>query len=192
MPATPTPQNEKHRIDVLCAAALLDTGPEFFFEEAVEAVLAISGVPMAAVSLVDEGRQWFKTSRGLGVSETPRDCAFCSYTILGDEPLIVANARDDERFFDSALVTGEPRVMAYAGAPIVVESGARIGAVCLIDTKPREWSPVHINLLCEVTRLVSRYVDLRRALLNLNPQRLMDLAVGGDSISHLQSAIRAG
>jgi GAF domain-containing protein len=180
MTAAPIPFDEGNRLSALFAAAILDTGEDTFLEEAVDAVLAVVSVPIVLVSLIDEERQWFKAGRGLSVSETERDCAFCAHAILSDAPLIVGDAREDERFVLNPLVTGAPHVVAYLGVPIVLTCGARIGTVCAIDRTPRSWSWREISHLTDIASLVARYIDLRRALLEKNRQRYLELVVCGD------------
>lgn len=175
--------DEPARLEALYAAALLDTGPEFFFEEALESLLYSAPAPVALVSLVDEWRQWFKASRGLDVDETPRACAFCGYAILSDAPLIVTDARRDDRFSDNPLVRGAPHVVAYAGAPIILKRGGRIGTICIIDKAPRAWTHVEIAHLTEIAALVASYIDLRSALLRRHPQRYLDLVMSTADLS---------
>jgi GAF domain-containing protein len=182
MPAAPLPSDENLRLEALYGAALVDTRNEFFFEEAVDAALHAVPAPIALVSLVDESRQWFKARRGLQVSETPREYAFCAHAILNDSPLAVADAREDERFKDNPLVTGEPHVIAYAGAPIILNDGARLGTVCVIDHKPRAWTSQEIFQLSRISRLVSAYIELRRSLLANHPQRYLDLTLSGENL----------
>jgi len=90
------------------------------------------------VSLVDETRQWFKARPGFEPGETPRDWAFCAYTILSDEPLVVPDARRDSRFAGNLLVTSGPRIRFYAGAPIVTPDGLRLGSVCVASPEPHD------------------------------------------------------
>ncbi|MEQ1809768.1 MAG: GAF domain-containing protein [Terricaulis sp.] len=188
MPEAPIPSDEPERLQSLHAAAILDTGPDTFFEETVEAVLNAMKCPIALVSLVDEGRQWFKARRGLEVSETDRACAFCAYTILSNEPLLVSDAREDERFADNPLVGGEPPVIAYAGAPIVLKDGPRLGTVCAVDTAPRAWTAREVIDLKEIADLASRYIELRLALLHKHRQRYLELAIFGEHELHLMRA----
>ena len=93
---------------------------------------------MALISLVDRDRQWFKSNFGLDACETSRDVSFCGHAILGDGLLLVPDAREDVRFHDNPLVTGAPNIRFYAGYPLTVPNGNKMGTLCLIDTKPRD------------------------------------------------------
>lgn len=137
MPAAPVSKNEKGRKRVLRALDILDTPVEHFSDALVTAAASIANTPMAAMSLIDHHRQWFKGSVGLSVRQTPRADAFCAYAILTpDEPLIVQDATRDSRFCDNPLVLGEPHIRFYAGFPLIVE-GQAVGALCVIDDYQR-------------------------------------------------------
>jgi PAS domain S-box-containing protein len=177
----PLPPDEDERLVALYAAAIIDTGEEEFFEDIVDTVQSVVHAPIVLVSLVDEWRQWFKASRGLGVREMPRDRAFCAYTILSDGLLVVANARKDPRFSANPLVTGAPHIAAYAGAPIRLACGARLGAVCAIDTTPRDWTDAELAHLQRSARLVSRHIDTRRAHIEQHRQRFLERALEGSA-----------
>ena len=97
-------------------------------------------VPIALVSLVDETAQCFVGCQGLGVAGTHRSQAFCRYTILSDEVMVVEDAMQDSRFASNPLVTGDPFIRFYAGAPLVLRDGIRLGTVCIIDRVPRTLS----------------------------------------------------
>lgn len=177
MPAAPFPCNEAGRLEALLRAAILDTEVEQFFEDIVDSVQQVVGAPIVLVSLVDEWRQWFKARRGLEASETPRDQAFCAHAILGNATLIVQDSRLDARFRTNPLVTGGPRVIAYVGAPIVLECGARLGTVCAIDQTPRQWNNAEIAHIERNARLVARHIDARRAHLEQDRQRFLEMAL---------------
>lgn len=188
VPAAPLPHDENARINALYRAAILDTDADQTLESAVDAVVQFMGAPIAAISLVDESRQWFLVKRGLQVDETPRDYALCAYAILDTIPLAVADTREDDRFRDNPLVTGEPHAIAYAGAPIILDCGARIGSVCAIDNKPRNWTSNEIGKLQDIASLTGRRIDARRAELQRDPQRFMEFAMLGYSVDDEQAA----
>ncbi|MBA2237867.1 MAG: GAF domain-containing protein, partial [Lysobacter sp.] len=116
----PTHQSrEAERLAALRRYEILDTGPEPVFDDLVALASRLCACPMSTVTLIDERRQWFKASVGLSVAETPREIAFCAWTIAEAEPLIVLDAGTDSRFKDNPLVTGDPGIRFYAGFPLV-------------------------------------------------------------------------
>ena len=118
-------------------------------------------MPIALVSLVDENRQWFKACVGLDTRETPRSQAFCAYTILQDDVLVIGDALLDPRVSDNPLVTGSPRIRFYAGAPLVTRDGHRIGTFCLIDLAPRDFPPADRDRLRRFAAIASRQIEFR-------------------------------
>lgn len=147
MKTAPIPDNEKERLAALHALLILDTPPEQRFDRITEFAASEFEVPIALISLVDENRQWLKSSVGLNVCETSRDIAFCAHALLSTEPLIVPDAREDERFHDNPLVSGPPHIRFYTGAPLVLSPGVIAGTLCLIDTKPRQLDEVELAIL---------------------------------------------
>lgn len=159
MPAAALPRDEKARLGELRKYAVLDTPPEAAFDDAVRLASAICETPIALVSLIDESRQWFKARVGLEAQETPRDMAFCAHAILQPETLLVVpDARLDPRFSDNPLVTGDPHVQFYAGAPLLTASGHALGTLCMIDQKPREMSEADRLALSILARTLS-FID---------------------------------
>lgn len=140
------PRNEEERLTLLRSLALLDTPQDERFERITRAAQRWFGVPIAALSIVDQARQWFKTQQGLDCSETPRDISFCGHTILQDEILEVPDAREDPRFADNPLVTGTPHIRFYAGCPVRV-MGHKVGTLCLISPMPRKLDATERQLL---------------------------------------------
>lgn len=136
--AYPLPDDEGGRLQELSSHDLLDTAPEQEFDRLVDLACRIYDVPMAAMSLVDSDRQFFKARIGLAPRETGRDLSFCAHTILSDDILVVPNALLDVRFCSNDLVLGSPHIRFYAGAPLIASSGHRVGSICIIDSKPRE------------------------------------------------------
>ncbi|HUS24931.1 MAG TPA: sensor domain-containing diguanylate cyclase [Candidatus Binatia bacterium] len=131
----PHPQ-EARRIAALRRLDLIETPLEERFECLTRLARRTLDVPIAAVSLVDEGRQWFKSVHGLDSAETARNESFCAHAILGDDVFVVPDARKDERFADHPMVVADPRLRFYAGAPLRVR-GAPVGTLCVADRAPR-------------------------------------------------------
>ncbi len=154
MTPAPIPPDDAERLRALRQLLLLDTPAEERFDRITRFAAQEFGCPIALVSLVDENRQWFKSNVGLNVCETPRDVAFCGHAIVQDEVLLVEDAAADPRFADNPLVTGQPHVRFYAGAPLTLPGGERVGTLCLIDTRPRRLDAVELAILSNLRKLV--------------------------------------
>lgn len=128
----PIPEDEAERLAVLRSYGILDTPPERRFDRITSLVATVLGAPIVLVSLVAEHHQWFKSACGLTVRQTDRDVSFCGHAILGDEPMLVPDARADPRFTDNPLVTGPPHIRTYLGAPLITPCGAKLGTLCVI------------------------------------------------------------
>jgi phosphoribosyl 1,2-cyclic phosphodiesterase/DNA-binding response OmpR family regulator len=151
----PLPPDEPARLRALRALNLLDTAPEERFDRLTRLTRRVFDVPMASVTLVDEERQWFKSRAGLVVAETPREAAFCAYTIHGDGAFVVPDAHRDPRFADNPIVAGEPRIRFYAGYPVRIGSH-RVGTLCLGDHRPRDLTDEERRMLEDLAALVER------------------------------------
>lgn len=147
------PENERQRLDALRSLALLDTPAEERFDRLTRMARNMFDVPIALVSLVDENRQWFKSCCGLPVLETSRDISFCGHAILGDALFVVEDASQDPRFADNPLVTGEPYIRFYAGHPLDVGNGLKLGTLCIIDCKPRVFGQREQALLSDLASM---------------------------------------
>ncbi len=164
--APPVPDNEAQRLQQLQDLMVLDTDSEPLFEHLVQWAAEVCGVPIALVSLVDAQRQWFKAQTGLpGVQQTPREHAFCAHAILDDGLLQVHDAQVDARFSTNPLVTGEPSIRFYAGAPLVLPGGERVGTLCVIDREPRQLDARQLQTLQRLARLATEALLMRRDLL---------------------------
>ena len=158
MSSQPIPVDEVERIVDLRALEILDTPPEERFDRITRIAQRLFDVPIALVSLVDEERQWFKSRVGLEVRETPRELAFCNHAIMEDQIFHVTDARDDERFRDNPLVTSDPNIRFYAGAPIDSPGGHKLGTLCVIDRKPRELDENELATLRDLADMVEEEV----------------------------------
>lgn len=155
------PLRESERLAALYAYHVLDTRPESAFDELTALASKLCQTPIALVSLVDDTRQWFKSRVGLHAKETPRELAFCSHAIEGCDTMVVQDAKADTRFHDNPLVTGEPNIRFYAGAPLTDRDGHALGTLCVIDTQPRELTADQLEDLEILSRQVMRLMELR-------------------------------
>jgi len=167
MPKAPLPANEAERLADLKSFDILDTPEEEAFDEIAQIASLIFKMPIALVSLVDEARQFFKARVGLDATETHRDLAFCAHTILKPKVMVIEDAQEDKRFRDNDLVTKDPHIRFYAGAPLITDSGNRLGTLCLIDTKPRKLTQTEEVILQMLANRVISEMKLRKANLQL-------------------------
>ncbi|MFO7863316.1 MAG: diguanylate cyclase [Salinivirgaceae bacterium] len=152
------PADEAERLETLRALKILDSAPEERFDRLTRMAKRMFGVPISLVSIVDSNRQWFKSAQGLDATETPRDISFCGHAILDEDLFIVNNASEDPRFHDNPLVTGAPNIRFYAGCPLRVSSGHKMGTLCLIDDKPREMNDEDRALLRDLATMAEQEI----------------------------------
>ncbi|MBT1445598.1 sensor domain-containing diguanylate cyclase [Shewanella sp. JM162201] len=150
----PIPVDELARLDALRGLNILDTEAEERFDRITRLARRLLDVPICLVSLVDAERQWFKSCLGLSASETRRDISFCGHAIMQPEIFVVEDALADERFCDNPLVVGDPNIRFYAGYPLTLSSGYRVGTLCVIDRRPRQLSADDLKDLEDLGKLV--------------------------------------
>lgn len=168
MKSAPPTENEKERIRALNDLDILDTLEEAAYDDLTYLAAQLCDAPIALVSLVDENRQWFKSHHGLGARETPRDIAFCSHAIHGDEVFVVEDSDKDERFHDNPLATDAPHVKFYAGMPLYVDGKYPVGTLCIIDNHARKLTDEQRKSLEALARQVVTQLELRLKLKQLN------------------------
>jgi len=176
MPAPLHPQ-ENARLEALHRYEILDTLPGPEYDDLTRLASLICGTPMAMISLLDDRRQWFKSKVGTVTQETPRDHAFCGYTILQQDLMEVPNALLDERFSQNPLVLGQPGIRFYAGAPLTTPDGHNLGSLCVIDQVPRRLLPEQRDALIRLSRQVMAQFELRRSLRLLEVQSAFQKAI---------------
>ncbi|MFT6241871.1 MAG: signal transduction histidine kinase/ActR/RegA family two-component response regulator [Akkermansiaceae bacterium] len=155
---------ETDRVRELKSYEVLDTESEVEYENVVLLAAELCQAPMSLITLVDESRQWFKARVGMDPSETPRAIAFCAHAI--EEPyelFVVEDTLKDPRFRDNPLVTDQPNLRFYAGAPLVTSTGHAIGTLCVLDEKPRKLDPRQLKALRVLSQGVMNLMELRRA-----------------------------
>ena len=138
MQVAPLPLDEQARLESLRRFGILDTAADSFLDRLTRFATRYHQVSMAAISLVDADRQWFKSKCGLDVVQTDRDLAFCAHAILEESVFVVLDTHADERFADNPLVTGAPYLRFYAGVALCDEQGHKLGTFCILDDKPRK------------------------------------------------------
>ncbi|TRW25935.1 GAF domain-containing protein [Flavobacterium zepuense] len=154
---------ERERLLNLRSFGILDTFSETDYDDITKMASIICEAPIALISFVDQDRQWFKSARGLSVSETAREHSFCSHAIqTKHQPFIVEDSRIDIRFKDNPLVTGDPNIVFYAGIPLVSDDGFGLGTVCIIDTKPRVLTSDQLDALQILSRQTITLLNLRK------------------------------
>jgi GAF domain-containing protein len=153
-----------NRLSALARTGLLDSPPEESFDRFTRLAARWFNTPMALVSLVDRDRQFFKSAVGLAepwrtLRETPLAYSFCKHAVAQQTPLMIADAREDPLYRDSPAVR-ELNIVAYAGVPLTM-SGYALGALCVIDMEPREWTATEVETLADLAACVGREIELR-------------------------------
>ena len=177
----PVPQNETDRLRALRSYKILDTKPEERFDELTQLAAIICGVPISLITLIDADRQWFKSKVGLEISETPRAQAFCTHAIMQPQMFEVPDAAEDARFARNPLVTGNPNIRFYAGAPLATSDGHLLGTMCVLDRKPRTLTAEQKTALEILGRQVVANMELRSNLRELKEALAVREAAEGPS-----------
>lgn len=157
--------NEAERLSSLISYDLLDTDAEEVFDRFTNLAAQVFGVPIALISLVDRDRQWFKSAFGLSAKQTPRDQSFCAHAIKDSTVFTIPDATKDARFEANPLVTGEPNIRFYAGAPLITRDAFGLGTICVIDRTPR--APLTVTqekMLADLAFLIMHELESRKSL----------------------------
>lgn len=157
-------EQERGRLRTLEAYRILETSTEKTFDDLARLAATICETPIALITLVDEKRQWFKSNYGLDLKETPREVSFCAHAIHELGLFEVPDASLDSRFAENPMVTGDPNIRFYAGAPLVVSNGQALGTLCVIDQKPKELTGLQAEAMRVLGQSVVTQLELRRAL----------------------------
>lgn len=162
------PSNEVDRLSVLRETNLLDTPTEDSFDAITTAVAQVCGMPISLICLVDTDRVWMKSATGIeGVSEVPRTGGFCPHTILQPDIFEVPDSRQDDRFYDSPLVTNAPHFLYYAGAPLVTNDGYALGTLCVMDYAPNKLSEDSKIFLKSMAKTATALIEAKQSAMTL-------------------------
>ena len=170
------------RLEALRRYSILDTAREPSFDRITRLVATAFQAPSVRLTFVEDGREWTKSWVGLDLPEPDRATSFCHCTILSDQVMLVPDARQDTRFQDSPLVAGAPHVRFYAGAPLKTADGFILGALCILDPRPRDFSPADESTLADFAAIVTTELELRRAA--------QTIVTKGQEREHVEAALR--
>lgn len=159
----PADTHEAERLRELYDLRILDTPPEQAFDDLTNLARHVADTPFALISLLDRDRQWFKSVQGLSLQQTPRMCSFCAHSLnQPDMPLMVSDAQADPRFADHPMVIEAPYIRFYLGIPLVSSTNHVLGALCVLDQRPRRLTPEVTDALCVLARQVMSQLELRQ------------------------------
>lgn len=174
-PAAPEPSG---RLAALRAFEILDSSPEVEFDRLVRMAAELCDTPMAAISLVDEHRLWFKAIHGLSLKEMDLSVAFCTHGVQQTGFYQIPDALRDPRFRDNPLVVASPGLRFYAGYPLRTQAGHALGMLAVLDTQPRALTPLQREQLQTLSMLAMVTLELRRK------QRMLHALLGSQAQSH--------
>lgn len=156
--------NEEERLKALKSYQILDTLSEAEYEDLTVLASEIVGAPISLISLIDENRQWFKSKKGISISETDRSLSFCTHAIKNkEEAFIIEDARKDARFSDNPFVKSDPNIVFYAGIPLVDFNDFALGTLCIMDNKPRTLTEKQIKSLQTIAKHVVKLIESRKS-----------------------------
>jgi GAF domain-containing protein len=164
MISAPIPANESARLEAVAEyKSLTDSLLQGSYQEITQLAAEISGTPVAFIGLVDETNEWFIARLGLEIEQVPRQYSFCSHAIVDPiHPMVVEDARYDERFYDNPLTMGDPRIVFYAGVPLVDSHGYALGALVVVDSRPRHLSEQKLIVVQLLAKLAATQFELEK------------------------------
>lgn len=164
------PHEEEIRLEALYSYEILDSEADRDFDEIASLASQLCNTPIALITFIDKDRQWFKSKKGIGYAETSRDVSFCSHAILENEVMHIHDTLQDDRFFDNPYVTGNPWIRFYAGMPLIIKSGQKLGTLCVLDRRPKQLNENQISQLRILANQVVKLLELRLLNLQLKKQ----------------------
>lgn len=158
----PIPNDEPERLEALRRYGAFGMLRSTVFDDIARLAAFICRTPISMISLIDSNRQWFLAQNGVDSCETSREVSFCAHALVGTEMLIVEDTHQDARFSRNVMVTGEPFIRFYAGAPLLTTDGYALGTLCVVDYLPRTLIPEQADALRSLSRLVMTQLESNR------------------------------
>jgi GAF domain-containing protein len=158
----PIPPDERERMDALRRYGAFGLLRSAVFDDIARLAAFICQTPISLISLIDSNRQWFLAKNGIDSCETSREASFCAHALIGTEMLIVEDARLDARFSHNVMVTEEPFIRFYAGAPLLTADGYALGTLCVVDYVPRKLTLEQKDALRSLSHLVMTQLESSR------------------------------
>jgi diguanylate cyclase (GGDEF)-like protein/PAS domain S-box-containing protein len=180
MTDAPQPVADDDRAERVLALSAMDTATDPLFDALARSGAIATGAPIALIALVDSERQWFKANIGFsGTRQAPHEVAFCAQAILGPGFMEVTDAGGDLHWSECPLVSGHPDIRFYAGIPLALHDGTRVGALCLLDRTPRELNDDQRRVLAALAAAAVEALELHMQALRRQAaqQRQCDGAV---------------
>lgn len=165
------PPDERERLEALRRYGAFGLLRAAVFDDISRLAAFICRTPISLITLIDTNRQWFLSQNGIGACETSREASFCAHALVGTEMLIVEDARTDARFARNVMVTGEPFIRFYAGAPLLTPDGYALGTLCVVDCVPRTLTAEQKESLQSLGRLVMTQLEMTRMRRELHALR---------------------
>ncbi|MCB0696397.1 MAG: GAF domain-containing protein [Chitinophagaceae bacterium] len=180
---------EHERLEAVNRFLLLDYDKSNEFQDIVNFAAELCGTPVALITLLDKEVNWVKVRTGIDAPAMPRETSFCQYTIQNDSLTIIPDALEDSRFDNNPLVHEPPNVRFYAGAPLTLKNGLRMGSLCLFDGKPNNISTMQQKALTVMARQVTFLMELELSyqVLAENLKTLEEKNESLKNIAHMQS-----
>ncbi|WP_309044154.1 sensor domain-containing phosphodiesterase [Marinobacter sediminicola] len=178
-------ENEKRRLSAVIRLGILDTPPEERFERLTRIARQHYRVKTALFTVLDHDRQWFKSHQGLEVTETPRSVAFCDHAIRQDRIFVVENASLDPRFRNNPFVVDRPHIRFYAGMPVREPGGFKVGTLCIIDDRPRQFTEKDLDVLRTLATMVEK--ELERSYIESDKSEYVPVSQLNRAIHHAQN-----
>jgi GAF domain-containing protein len=183
------PESDKARLEAVHQFLQIDFDKMKELQDIAELAAQLCEKPVALITLLDKDVNWIKVRTGIDMDVMPRETSFCQYSILQNDILVIPDATKDSRFDENPLVHEDPNVRFYAGAPLVINNGLKLGTLCLFDLKPNKITPLQAKTLSVLARQVTFILELElsRKILQAQVKEIENQNKSLRRIAHIQS-----